>query len=102
MSYRSVIYLKRKLRTCTIMIQPEKVGFLEKKRFFFDFLIFQLMLEDPLKILTFNFPKFSNKNSKNGFPGTCQILKGTKSRILVNPALALRTRQKDPWWSGAF
>ena len=35
LSYRSVIYLKRKLRTCTIIIQPEKVGFLEEKKFFF-------------------------------------------------------------------
>ena len=31
LSYRSVIYLKRKLRTYTIKIQPEKVRFLAKK-----------------------------------------------------------------------
>ena len=66
LSYTSVLYLKRKMRTCTMMIQPEKVGFLEKKEIFFDFLIFQPMLEDPLKILTFNFPKFPKQNSKNG------------------------------------
>ena len=35
LSYRCVIYLKRKLRTCTIKIQPEKVRFLRKKLDFF-------------------------------------------------------------------
>ena len=60
------------------------------------------MLEDPLKFLTFNFAKFSKTNFKNGFSWTCQVLKGTKSRILVSLALALRKRQKDLWSSGAF
>ena len=37
--YMRVIYIKRKLRTCTIQIQKEKVWFFEKKIFFeiFDF-----------------------------------------------------------------
>ena len=36
----------------------------KKNRFFCDFLIFHLMLEDPWKFLTFNFLKFSKKNPK--------------------------------------
>ena len=64
LGYRSVIYLKRKLRTYTIKIQPEKVRFLAKKYIFFDFSIFCLMLEDPRKFLTLNFPTLSKKNPK--------------------------------------
>ena len=60
------------------------------------------MLEDSLKFLTFNFAKFSKTNFKNGFSGTCQVLKGTKSRILVILALVLRKRQRALWSSGAF
>ena len=49
----------------TIKIQPEKIGFLAKKiRFFFNFLIFHLMLEDPIKFLMLNFLTLSKKNSK--------------------------------------
>ena len=88
-----VIYLKRKLRTCTIKIQPEKVIFLPKKIFFLNFLIFHLMLEDPPKFLTFNFLEVSKNKSKNGFSGTCQVLKGTKSWILVSLSLFLWKRQ---------
>ena len=34
--YMRVIYIKRKLRTCTIQIQKEKVWLFEKKNFFFE------------------------------------------------------------------
>jgi len=56
---------------------------LQKKGFFSIFLIFLDMLEDPLKFSTFIFLKVSKKNSKNGFTGSYQTLKGTKSWILV-------------------
>ena len=93
LSNKSVMYLKRKLRTCTIKIQPEKVIFLPKKYFFFDFSIFYLRLEDPWKFLTFNFRKFSKTNCKNGSLGTSQVWKGTKSENFVSLALALRAWQ---------
>ena len=38
LSYRNVMYLKRKLRTCRIQIQEEKVGFFWKNWIFFRFL----------------------------------------------------------------
>ena len=57
LSYRSVIYLKRKLRTCTIMIQPEKVGFLEKKEIFFRFFNFSANARGPPKNFDVQFSK---------------------------------------------
>ena len=50
----------------------------KKKIFFFNFSDFRDMLEDPLKFSTFNFLKVSKKNSKNGFTGSYQTLKGKK------------------------
>ena len=93
LSYRRVIYLKRKLRTYTKQIKPEKIRFFAKKGFFSIFLIFLDMLEDPLKFSTLIFLKVSKKNSKNGFTGSYQTLKGTKSGILVNLAQILWKRQ---------
>ena len=40
LSYRNVIYLKRKLRTCTIQIHKQKVQFLKGNHFFLKFLKF--------------------------------------------------------------
>ena len=77
-----------------------KVPFFTKNRFFFHFLIFHLRLEDPPKFLTFNFPRFSKKNSKSDFSGTCQVWRGTKSRILVSLTLAPRNRQTDSQLGG--
>ena len=55
--YMRVIYIKRKLRTCTIQIQKEKVWFFPKKKIFFIFSIF-FPKGDPLM----------SKSSKNFFP----------------------------------
>ena len=67
---------------------------------FFDFSIFHQRLEDPWKFLTFNFPKLSKKNSKNDLSGTCQVLRGTKSKVLGSLTLALRKWQMDLRWCG--
>ena len=50
LSYINVIYLKRKLRTCTIQIQVEKVQIPAKKIFFLIFSIFA-SFSRPAKIL---------------------------------------------------
>ena len=83
LSYRRDIYIKIKLRTSTIQFQPKKEGIFAKKKYFLKFSDFHDMLEDPLKFSMFNFSKISKKNSKNGFTGFYQTLKGTKSGILV-------------------
>ena len=64
MGYRSVIYLKRKLRTYTIKIQPEKVRFLAKKVFFLQFFDFLPNARGPPKFLTLDFQKLSKSFSK--------------------------------------
>ena len=51
LGYRSVIYLKRKLRTCAIKNQSEKIRFLAKKVIFFDFLIFSKRAHRRILIL---------------------------------------------------
>ncbi len=89
----SVIYLKRKLRTCTRKIQPEKVRFPAKKIDFFRFFNFFPKARGLQKFLTFNFPKFSKTNCKNGSLGTSQVWKGTKSENFENLALLLRAQQ---------
>ena len=59
------MYLKRKLRTCTIKIQPEKVIFIQKKIIFFRFFNFLPKAQGPLKIFDAQFPKiFKNKLQK--------------------------------------
>ena len=93
LGYRSVIYLKRKLRTYTIKIQPEKVRFLAKKVFFFRFFDFLPNARGPPKIFDAQFSDTFKKKSKNGLSGTCLVPKGTKSWILVSLALSLRKRQ---------
>ena len=65
LSYRSHIYLKRKLRTCTIKIQPEKVGFLAKNQIFFRFFNFSPNARGPPKIFDVQFCEiFKNKFQK--------------------------------------
>ena len=64
LGYRSVIYLKRKLRTYTIKIQPEKVRFLAKKKFFFWFFNFLPNARGPPKIFDAQFSNTFKKNPK--------------------------------------
>ena len=71
-----VIYIKRKLRTCKMQIQKEKVWFFEKKIFFLKFLIFfpkggPFDVEIVEKIF-FRFSKILKTNPKNDFHGTIQ------------------------------
>ena len=54
LSYKSVMYLKRKLRTCRIQIQVEKVWFFGKKPKFLDFWIF-FPKGGPFGVETVNF-----------------------------------------------
>ena len=56
-----------------------KVRFLAKNFILFQFFNFFPKARGLLKILTFNFHKFSKTNCKNGFFGTSQVLNGTKS-----------------------
>ena len=84
MSYIRVIYLKRKLRTYTKQIQPEKIRFFAKKGIFFNFFDFSRHARGPPEIFDVHFFENFKKYSKNGFTGSYQTLKGTKSRILVN------------------
>ena len=93
LSYSRDIYPKRKLRTCTIQIQLEKVWIFAKKRFFFQFFWFSRHARGPPEIFDVHFFESFKKNSKNGFTGSYQTLKGTKSWILVNLAQILWKRQ---------
>ena len=89
LSKTDVMYLKKKLRTCRKT----------KKSFFFNF--FFPMVRDPLvlkwngKNFFLNFSKFHNFFFKNSCSGTKEILKWTKSWILVTPAIKLRICQTD-------
>ena len=59
------MYLKRKLRSCTIQIQQEKVRFIAKNYFFSQFFDFSPNAQGPLKIFDVQFPKiFKNKLQK--------------------------------------
>ena len=93
LSYRRDIYPKRKLRTSTIQIQPEKVWIFAKKKYFFQFFWFSRHARGPPEIFDVHFFESFKKNSKNGFTGSYQTLKGTKSWILVNLAQILWKRQ---------
>ena len=88
-----IIYLKRKLRTCRIQIQVEIVWFFGKETKNFIFLIFfpkgGPFGVETVKMVFFNFSKFHNFFSQNNFTGTKQILKQTKSWILVTPVIKL-------------
>ena len=88
-----VIHLKRKLRTCRIQIQVEIVWIFGK---YTKNLIFSIFFQrgDPLvskrsKCFFFNVSKFHNFFFQNSFTGTKQILKQTKSWILVTPVIKL-------------
>ena len=61
LTYKSIIYLKRKLRTCTIQIQQEKVQFFTEKNIFFNFFNFRVMVRPGRKFWTPSFLKFSKK-----------------------------------------
>ena len=74
--YMRVIYIKRKLRTCTIQIQREKVWFFPKKKFFLIFSIF-FPKGGPfdvkiVKKFFFRFSKILKTKPKNDFHGTIQ------------------------------
>ena len=75
-----VIYLKRKLRTCKMQIQVEKVWFVTKKMERFNFEKFQRPFDvGTVQNIFLPFIKISKFFLKNGFNGTCKMLKGTKS-----------------------
>ena len=59
LSYRNVMYLKRKLRTCRIQIQEEKVGFIWKNWIFFHFCEFRVKI--PLEDYNLSFPPILTK-----------------------------------------
>ena len=81
----------------------KKVIFIAKQEIFFRFSDFSPKARGPLKIFNVQFSDiFKKKNSKNDFSGTCQVLRGTKSGILVSLALALRKQQKGLGRCGAF
>ena len=78
-----VIYIKRKLRTCKMQIQVEKVWFVTKKmeKINFEKKNFKggtLWSRNGRK-KNFRFSKFQNFFLKNGFNGTWQMLIETKS-----------------------
>ena len=67
--YMRVIYIKRKLRTCTIQIQKEKVWFFPKKKIFFDIFDFfskggTLWCRNRQKNFFPFFKNFKNKTQK--------------------------------------
>ena len=68
-----------------------------KNSIFFNFLD---MLEDPQKIQFSIFQKFWKIYFKNGFTGTSQIVRETKSPILVILALLMRKLQTNVWCPG--
>ena len=93
MSYRRDIYPKRKLKTCTIQIQPEKLWIFAKKIFFLQFFWFSRHARGPPEIFDVHYFEIFKKNSKNGFTGSYQTLRETKSWILVNLAQFLWKQQ---------
>ena len=76
-----VIYIKRKLRTCKMQIQVEKVWFVTKKIEKFNFE--EKNSKGPFDVgavkKNFLFFKISKFFSKNGFNGTLEMLIETKS-----------------------
>ena len=97
LSYRRVIYLKRKLRTYTKQIQPEKIRIFANQRIFFNFFDFSRHARGPPKNFDVQFSKHFQKKPKNDSSGTFQFLRGTKSWVLVSLALTLWKRQTDSW-----
>ena len=68
LSFYGAMYLKWKLRMCTIQIELEKIGFISKN-FFSNFSDFHLRLEDPQKFSMSIFSIFWKTNTKTGFLG---------------------------------
>ena len=96
LSYRNVMYLKRKLRTCRIQIQEEKVVFFWKKWIFFRFLRISRQNFRGPSVFEAKFFKNLKKNLKNGFARSCWLLKGTKSwKISSFDALPEEPRSKN-------
>ena len=100
LSYKWVIYLKRKLSSCIIHFQVEKIGFLKKKIFFriFNFLHRRVPPLDIFGDLRYFQKKF--ENLKNSLSRTSLTWNGTKSWILVTLAHLARKWQTGLWRPG--
>ena len=86
--YMRVIYIKRKLRTCTIQIQKEKVWFFPKKKFFLTFSNF--------------FPKggpFDVKIVKNRFSIFQKFQKQNWKMTFTGPFKHEQKQSHEFWWS---
>ena len=86
--YMRVIYIKRKLRTCTIQIQKEKVWFFPKKKFFLIFSIF--------------FPKggpFYVEIVKNFFSVFQKFWKQNPKMTFMGPFKHKQKQSHEFWWS---
>ena len=70
-----------------------------KKLKFFRFFHFSPKARGPLKIFDDQFSEIFKKKSKNGFFRTTQILKGTKSGILVRLSLSRQMDELPPMWN---
>ena len=73
LSYRRVMYLKKKLRTCTIQIQPEKIKKIVKNLIFFIFFLFSGHARGPLKVFDIQFFKKNLKNLKMALLGPTKL-----------------------------
>ena len=63
LSFKGVMYLKWKLRTCTIQIELEKVGFISKKTKNFKIFRFSPKARGPPKIFDVKFFQFFEKQT---------------------------------------
>ena len=63
LSFKGVMHLKRKLRTCTIQIELEKVGFVSKKMKNFKIFRFSPNARGPPKIFNVQFFQFFEKQT---------------------------------------
>ena len=63
LSFKGVMHLKWKLRTCTIQIELEKVGFISKKTKNFKIFRFSPNARGPPKIFDVNFFQFFEKQT---------------------------------------
>ena len=63
LSFKGVMHLKWKLRTCTIQIELEKEGFVSKKMKIFKIFLFSPNARGPPKILDVNFFQFFEKQT---------------------------------------
>ena len=68
LSFNGAMHLKWKLRTCTIQIELEKIGFVSKKDIFFDFFRFPPNARGPPKIFdVYIFQFFEKQTPKLAF-----------------------------------